>query len=84
MMALAIIWSKFSEGEQMTLGLLTALTMLKSIASFSGFYSLNSHYRKMFKPPTSNKHWKDWWFFVGGTWLAVSESICERIPNNFL
>lgn len=56
MLALDIIWPEFSDKQQMTIGLLTALTILKTIPSFLGFYSLNSRYREIFKSPSSNKH----------------------------
>lgn len=82
-MALAILWSEFGNGERMTLGLLAALTMLKLISGFPGFYSLSSCHRALFNPPSSNKHWKDYWFFLGGRWLAGDEPLCRRVPSHF-
>lgn len=82
-MALTILWLEVSDGEQMTLSLLTTLTMIQTIFDFPGFYSLNSRHGMIFKPPSSNKHWQDHIFFIGEQWLLGGESICDRVPNHF-
>lgn len=67
----------------MTLGLLNVLLILKTISGFLGFYSMNSCNRKILKPLTSSKQWKDRWFYVSGTWLATDGLVSARVLSCF-
>lgn len=67
----------------MTLGLMNAFLILKTIAGFPRFYSLNTYHLEILKPATFNKPYKDQWFFIGGSWLVASEPICGRVRSHF-
>lgn len=82
-MALAILWSELEGGERMTLALLSTLTLMKSIKGFLEFYSLSSRCGTLFNVPSSNKNWKDHWFFVDGRWLASGYPFVGHIASRF-
>lgn len=67
----------------MTMTVLSTLTLMKSIMGLSGFYSLGSRCGTLFNTPTSNKHWKDHWLFIGDQWLAGGGSFVGHVTSCF-
>lgn len=82
-MALAILWPKLGEGEEITLPLLSTITLMKFIKGFSGFCSLNSHRGTLFNALISYKNWKDHRFLVGGRWLVGDDPMAGRVCSYF-